>query len=86
MPLYEYKCKKCGEVELNVCVDDRDKVKCPECGGGLKRMLFKPAIAFKGSGFYCTDSNPKPIEQKVSSNENKSAKESNLNKGNIKRN
>jgi predicted nucleic acid-binding Zn ribbon protein len=29
---------------------------CPQCGGQARRVLTPPAIVFKGSGWYITDS------------------------------
>lgn len=86
MPRYEYECKKCGILELNAGVEDRDKAKCPKCRTKVKRILSKPSITFKGSGFYCTDSNPKPLEQKSSDAVKTESKSSSVNKGKIKRN
>jgi len=33
---------------------------CPECGGALRKEFGVGGIAFKGSGFYKTDSVAKP--------------------------
>lgn len=56
MPLYEYKCSKCGHrFEKIETVSASVKKKCPECGGTAERMLAAPAIQFKGSGWYVTD-------------------------------
>jgi putative FmdB family regulatory protein len=39
MPLYEYKCKKCGhEFEELVSFAEADKVKCNLCGGKTERL------------------------------------------------
>lgn len=56
MPLYDYKCHKCGkvfEVRQNFS-DERLKVH-EECGGELERLISAPALQFKGSGWYITD-------------------------------
>lgn len=56
MPLYEYKCAKCGkrfEKIENVSAPERQK--CPKCGGRAERQIAAPAIQFKGSGWYVTD-------------------------------
>lgn len=56
MPLYEYKCAKCGkrfEKIENVSAPERQK--CPKCGGRADRQIAAPAIQFKGSGWYVTD-------------------------------
>ena len=56
MPLYEYKCVKCGErVEIIQRVSDPPYSHCPKCGGDMRKMISSPAIQFKGSGFYKTD-------------------------------
>ena len=56
MPLYEYKCEKCGErVEIIQRVSDPPYSHCPKCGGDMKKQISSPAIQFKGSGFYKTD-------------------------------
>ena len=70
MPLYEYKCEKCGErVEIIQRVSDKPYSHCPKCGGDMKKQISAPAIQFKGSGFYKTDSpsstsSPKSTESK----------------------
>ncbi len=56
MPLYEYKCLKCGRH-----TDKIEKVagphlkKCPHCGGKVESVITAPSIKFKGSGWYVTD-------------------------------
>jgi putative FmdB family regulatory protein len=56
VPLYEYKCLKCGRH-----TDKIEKVagphlkKCPHCGGKVESVITAPAIQFKGSGWYVTD-------------------------------
>ena len=56
MPLYEYKCVKCGRhTEKIEKVSGPHLKKCPHCGGKVERLLSRPAIQFKGSGWYVTD-------------------------------
>ena len=56
MPLYEYRCVKCGAlVEKIQRFSDPPLTKCEKCGGKLERLLSAPAIQFKGSGWYITD-------------------------------
>ena len=57
MPTYEYACKSCGE-HLEVVQSFRDDplTECPKCGGTLRKVFSAVGIAFKGSGFYKTDS------------------------------
>jgi putative FmdB family regulatory protein len=57
MPLYDYKCTKCGKVrEVRHGFDERHAEACPDCGGALARVFNPAPIVFKGSGFYVTDS------------------------------
>ena len=56
MPLYEYKCLKCGrKTEKIENVDGPHLKKCPHCGGKVEALFSAPAIQFKGSGWYVTD-------------------------------
>src|SRR5262244_288040 len=56
MPLYEYKCKKCGHrFEKIQKFSDKPVKKCPECGGPVEQVISAPAVQFKGSGWYVTD-------------------------------
>lgn len=56
MPLYEYKCLKCGRLTEKIeNVDGPHLKKCPHCGGKVESLLSPPAIQFKGSGWYVTD-------------------------------
>jgi putative FmdB family regulatory protein len=56
LPLYEYKCVKCGHrFEKIESVSAPETKKCPKCGARAERMASAPAIQFKGSGWYVTD-------------------------------
>jgi putative FmdB family regulatory protein len=56
LPLYEYKCLKCGRLTEKIeSVDGPHLKKCPHCGGKVESLLSAPAIQFKGSGWYVTD-------------------------------
>ena len=56
MPLYEYKCLKCGrKTEKIENVAGPHLRKCPHCGGKVEALISAPAIQFKGSGWYVTD-------------------------------
>jgi putative FmdB family regulatory protein len=56
LPLYEYKCVKCGHrFEKIESVNASETKKCPKCGARAPRMASAPAIQFKGSGWYVTD-------------------------------
>lgn len=56
MPLYEYRCKKCGhQFEKIHSFSAPEEKECPQCHGAVERLLSAPAIQFKGSGWYVSD-------------------------------
>lgn len=57
MPNYDYKCLKCGETFEMLQAPKAPAPKCLECGHPeTQKLLSPPAVIFKGSGFYKTDS------------------------------
>jgi putative FmdB family regulatory protein len=59
MPIYDYRCDHCGHVFSAVqSFKDEALEKCPNCGKKPRRLISTPAIVFKGSGWYKTDSRP----------------------------
>jgi len=78
MPLYEYRCTQCGNtVEVLQKAKDKPPVKCPKCGGPLRKIISSPAIQFKGSGWYITDYAKKnaPVPEAKPEGKPESAKE-----------
>lgn len=56
MPLYEYKCAKCGDVfELIQKFSDEPLHEHPGCGGAVEKLVSVSALQFKGSGWYVND-------------------------------
>lgn len=56
MPLYEYRCERCGKrFEVLQKFSDEPLKTHAECGGDVERVLSPPALQFKGSGWYVTD-------------------------------
>ncbi len=56
MPTYVYECEKKGhQFEVDQKMSDDPITKCEVCGSKVQRLLFAPAIHFKGSGFHNTD-------------------------------
>jgi len=56
LPLYEYRCAKCGsQFEKIRKFSDPPLTKCEKCGGKLEHLLSSPAFKFKGTGWYVTD-------------------------------
>jgi putative FmdB family regulatory protein len=57
MPIYEYKCEKCGKFEKLQKISEEPLTVCPSCGSKVERIISKNVgVVFKGSGFYTTDS------------------------------
>ena len=77
MPTYEYACKACSEhLEVVQSFKDDPLKECPNCGGELRKVFAPIGIAFKGSGFYKTDSRPAPKEKSSTSSSSESKSES----------
>lgn len=62
MPKYDYRCTACGHIyEKREGFEAPSVQECPTCRGLARRVLTPPAIVFKGSGWYKTDSRaPEP--------------------------
>jgi len=56
VPNYEYRCKKGHRYERREPFGSPREHECEKCGEPASRQLNAPAIAFKGSGWYKTDS------------------------------
>lgn len=56
MPIYEYRCNKCGkEFEEWQKFSDPPVESCPECGGKSSRLISHSSFVLKGTGWYVTD-------------------------------
>ncbi|OGN82628.1 MAG: hypothetical protein A3G84_05970 [Chloroflexi bacterium RIFCSPLOWO2_12_FULL_71_12] len=57
MPIYDYRCDHCGHA-FSIVQSYKDEAlsACPSCGKLPRRVVTAPAIVFKGSGWYKTDS------------------------------
>jgi putative FmdB family regulatory protein len=61
MPTYQYACSACDHAfEAFQSFSENALTECPECKGELKKVYSNVGVVFKGSGFYKTDSAPKP--------------------------
>lgn len=55
MPIYEYRCQKCGhELEVMQKVSDPAPDPCPQCGAAqaLERLMSRSSFQLKGGGWY----------------------------------
>ena len=55
MPFYEYRCTEGHTFEVRQSMSDEPLDTCEVCGAKASRVLFAPAIHFKGTGFHNTD-------------------------------
>ena len=55
MPIYEYKCNKCGVVEVMQRITEAPIRKCPNCKSKVERMVSRSSFVLKGTGWYATD-------------------------------
>ena len=53
MPIYEYRCRKCGEItEVIQKFSDGPKRKCRSCSGRLEKLVSRTSFLLKGGGWY----------------------------------
>lgn len=65
VPVYDYRCDHCGHAFSAVqSFKDEALSACPSCGQRPRRLVSTPAIVFKGSGWYKTDSRATPSAPK----------------------
>src|SRR5271154_2141235 len=55
MPIYEYKCNKCGVFEAMQGIKEAPLKKCPTCKSKVERQISRGSFILKGSGWYATD-------------------------------
>jgi putative FmdB family regulatory protein len=56
MPIYEYKCEKCGShIEVIQKISDPPLKRCGKCRGKLEKTISRTSFQLKGSGWYVTD-------------------------------
>lgn len=76
MPIYEYKCPKCGTFELIRKFSDPPVKKCPTCKKAVTKLMSNTSFQLKGSGWYATDYASKSSPSKSSDSSSKSSSES----------
>ena len=78
MPIYEYECTRCGEIEEVIQkFSDKPLTKCKRCSGNLHKLVSQSSFHLKGTGWYVTDYANK--SQSCSAPQKKSAKTSTAN-------
>ena len=77
MPIYEYECTRCGNVEEALQkFSDKPLSKCRHCKGKLTKLVSHSTFHLKGSGWYATDyanKSKKSAKPSKKASQNKSA-------------
>ena len=55
MPIYEYRCKKCGQFEVMQKITEAPLTRCPACQSKVTKLISNTSFQLKGSGWYVTD-------------------------------
>ncbi len=56
MPIYEYKCRKCGQqFEAFQGITEPELKTCKYCKGKVQKLVSMSSFSLKGSGWYATD-------------------------------
>ncbi len=55
MPIYEYRCPKCGDFDIMQKITEGPLRKCPTCKAKVTKLMSSTAFQLKGSGWYITD-------------------------------
>jgi len=55
MPIYEYRCQKCGEFEVTQKITAQPLDVCPTCGQEVKKLISNSTFKLVGTGWYLTD-------------------------------
>jgi len=55
MPIYEYRCAKCGDFEEMRKMSDPPLQRCPKCRRKVTKLISSTSFQLKGTGWYVTD-------------------------------
>lgn len=76
MPTFDFTCSTCGSFfEAHLPFGSKNKPACPACGSKkTEKQITPPAIHFKGTGFFRTDSRKETEKKEVTPKEAEPAK------------
>ncbi len=84
MPLYEYLCAECGDIEEAIQkFSDPPLTVCRHCSGKLNKLISQSSFHLKGTGWYVTDysNSSKPSEKNKNTKDSSSGSEKNSSSG-----
>ena len=70
MPIYEFVCSDCGEIEDKLVSMKTKKIKCKKCGGAADKVMSAPSFILKGGG-WASDNYSKSSKTKTSKKKEK---------------
>ena len=77
MPIYEYKCRKCGkQFEAFQGITEPELRSCRFCKGKVHKLVSLSSFSLKGSGWYTTDYAGKKAPAKTETAETKATESS----------
>lgn len=77
MPIYEYRCPKCGVFEMEQRITAPPLEHCPTCGEPVRRLISNNiAILYNGSGFYTTENRSPEYKNKAKEDKGESKTDS----------
>jgi len=84
MPLYEYQCTRCGEIEEAIQkFSDPPLTTCRHCSGKLNKLISQSSFHLKGTGWYATGYSKPPASSTGNKEpESKKPAEKNADSGN----
>ncbi len=78
MPIYEYECTACGNVEEAFQkISDAPLKQCSQCEGNLSKIISHSSFQLKGSGWYVTDHGKSNSKGSSTARESKTDKKTN---------
>jgi putative FmdB family regulatory protein len=75
MPIYEYRCPKCGEFEQMQRITEPPLQRCPQCRKKVTKLMSNTSFQLKGGGWYVTDYAKKGSGDKGDKGEKSDSKE-----------